>query len=627
MQILRNVPRAIRSSSAAALVAILLSGGAVAGEPYAFRGVIFGPYGRPWSHTDRVDMLRWMGAHGMNIYIHAAKDDVYQRLQWRDPYPTKTLDEFAEEIEAARFAGVAWVSNISPGFPLIPSATLPDGTPSQDICFSCAEDLEALIQKLKPFYDLGVGIFMVSFDDVQKISTHPEDALAFGVGDEAYGRMTATLLNQVKSGLQSLGSQPVTVLTVPADYSGTTQTAYLKSFGETLDPQVRVMWTGTATVSREIRAMDAQAYGDAISTEASGKRKLLIWDNFPVNDYNGNIFSSTGLATNFKLNVGPYKGRRADLMPFVDGFLSNPMNEAQASKIPLYTVAAYLNDPATYTDDPVPGGCPYDSDVTMNDKAGCLSEEAWRAGIEEFGDAAAGPLLDFVSQMRSTPTDRTESPVFVELWTAFREAFPGAFWKESWIALVAELAAESNAAPALRTGGLPNAKFFEETRNHLAQLEQNARVGLLAAEMLAAQRPGLYVAPLESGSPGTARLRGAAFPVDPVEVLRLLAELEPEEVEMRLSPYSVHGDRFQHDLGAVYVGENRMDDFVDFAHQVTAQWLPTSAVAARGPLTVTVNGSSVPVGVDGSFEAEVPTNAMVVVVVTDAAGYRTGERR
>lgn len=572
-------------------------------------------------------MLRWMGAHHMNVYIHAAKDDVYQRLQWRDPYPEAMLEEFAEEIEVARSAGVEWVPNISPGFPLLPSATPPNGAPSRDICFSCSDDFDKLIDKLKPLYQLGVRTFMVSFDDVQKISTHPEDALAFGVGDGAYGRMTAILLNQVKAVLQSLGSEPVTVLTVPADYSGTTQTAYLKSFGETLDPEVRVMWTGTAVVSHEIRAVDAEAYSDAISTPASGRRKLLIWDNFPVNDYNGNIFSGAGLPTNFKLNVGPYKGRRADLVPFVDGILSNPMSEAQASKIPLFTIAAYLNNPSAYTDEPVSGGCPYDSDVYVNDEAGCLAEEAWREGIQEFGGPVAGPLLDFVNQMRSTPMDRTESPVFVERWAAFRDGSSDAFWKDSWSALVAELAAESNAAPALRGLGLPNEKFLEEARNHLLQLEQNTRAGLLAAEMLAAQRPRLHIAPLEPASSGMMRVRGTALRVDPVEVARLLAELGPVEAEMRASPYSVHGDRVQQDFGTVYAGENRMDDFLDYAHQMTAQWLPTSLLAARGPLTVTVNGVAVPVGSDGAFETEIPASAAVEVVVTDAAENRTGERQ
>jgi hyaluronoglucosaminidase len=591
-----------------ACVLLLLAASAYAqsGGGYAFRGVIFGPYGNPWSHTDRLDMLSWLGAHGLNTYVHAAKDDVFQRLQWRDPYPADTLSAFAEEIATASANGVAWVANLSPGFPLIPSVTPPNGAPSRDICFSCAADFQQLVAKLQPFHDLGARVFMVSFDDVQKISTNVEDLIAFGFGDAAYGQMNASLLNR----LQAHWPDSV-ILTVPADYSGTAQTAYLKAFGEGLDPRVRVMWTGVATVSHEIAAADAKAYSDAISTPVSGRRKLLIWDNFPVNDYNGNIFSSAGLPTGFKLNVGPYKGRGADLVAYVDGILSNPMNEAQATKIPLYTIAAYLNDPTAYD--------------TAN--ADGLAEEAWLRGIEELGGPSASVLLDFVGQMRSTPMDRTESERFVSRWTGFRAVFGNAFWKEAWQALVEELSAEEAAAPTLRALGLPNPEFLYETRYHLDQLQQNAHVGMLAAEALAAERPTLDIESVTPEASGSVRVKGSVAPSDPLLVARIFAELAPLEVQMRTSPYSVHGDRLQHDFSTVYLLQNKMDDFANFAHQATLSWLPTAALAAKGPLTVTVNGVPAAVSSDGSFQAVVPSAATVVAVVTDAAGYRTAERR
>jgi hyaluronoglucosaminidase len=576
---------------------------------YRFRGVIFGPYGKPWSHTDRLDMVRWMGAHGMNTYVHAAKDDVYQRLQWRDPYPASTLADFAEEIAAGRQAsgeGVAWVPNLSPGVPLIPSLTPPSGLPSRDICFSCEDDFRVLVDKLRPFYDVGVRVFMVSFDDVQKISTHVEDLIAYGIGDAAYGVMTASLLNRLQSEWPDS-----TILTVPADYSGTAQTAYLAAFGQTLDPRVHVMWTGTATVSVAIAAADAKAYSDAISTPASGRRKLLVWDNFPVNDYNGNILSSTGLPTGFKLNVGPYKGRGADLVDYLDGILSNPMNEAQATKIPLYTIAAYTNDPGAY-------------DAASAD---ALAEQAWLAGIAELGGPdGAEALYDFVAQMRSTPMDRTESPRFVARSTAFRDAFATAFWKEAWHDLIGELAAEGAAAPTLRSKDLPSPEFLYETRNHLDELEKNVNAGRLAAELLAAERPTLDVTSVAATSPTTLRVEGSAAPPDPLLVVRILAELAPLEAERRASPYSVHGDRLQHDISTLYLLENRMDDFVNFAAETTATWLPLAPLAHAGPLAVTVNDLPATVAPDGSFRADLPIALLVTVIVTDSAGNRTGER-
>ena len=600
--------RAITCALTLALV-VVAAQPVAAGGAYRFRGVIFGPYGKPWSHSDRLDMVHWMGAHGMNTYVHAAKDDIYQRVQWRDPYPSSTFADFAEEISAGRQAsgeGVAWVPNLSPGVPLIPSLTPPTGLPSRDICFSCEDDFRVLVDKLRPFHDLGVRTFMVSFDDVEKISTHVEDLIAYGIGDAAYGVMTASLLNRLQSEWPDS-----TILTVPADYSGTTQTAYLAAFGQALDPRVHVMWTGTTTVSVAIAAADAKAYSDAISTPASGRRKLIVWDNFPVNDYNGNILSSTGLPTGFKLNVGPYKGRGADLVDYVDGILSNPMNEAQATKIPLYTIAAYTNDPGAY-------------DAASAD---ALAEQAWLAGIAEFGGPdGADALYDFVAQMRSTPMDRTESPRFVARATAFRDAFGTAFWKEAWHDLIDELAAEGAAAPTLRSKELPNPEFLYETRYHLAELEKNVDAGRLASELLAAERPTLSVISVSAASPTTLRVEGSAAPPDPLLVARMLAELAPLEAERRASPYSVHGDRLQHDFSTIYLLENRMDDFVNFAAETTAAWLPLAPLAYAGPLAVTVNDVPATVASDGSFRVEVPLASLVTVIVTDSAGNHTGER-
>ena len=599
------------------------------GEPYRYRGVIFGPYGRPWTHDDRVSVLSWMGRPWrdtgrprMNIYIHAAKDDIYQRLRWRAQYPSDRMAEFVQEIALARAAGVEWVPNLSPGVPLIPSAALPDGPPSRDICFSCAGDLNVLVAKLRPFAEAGARTFMISFDDVQKISTHIEDLLTYGAGDAAYGTMNADLLNRVRQKLRATfpGEPAVQVLTVPAEYSGTAATAYLKAFGRRLAADIPVMWTGTQVVSPEILASDAAKFSAAISTPGSGPRKLLVWDNFPVNDYNGNIFSTTGLPTNFKLNVGPYKGRGSDLTTVIDGILANPMNEAEASKIPLYSVAAYLNDPSAYTAGPAT--CELDDDV-----AGCLSEAAWLEGITEFGGPVSDAVFNFVAQMRSTPMDRTESPVFRARWEALRDVFGGAFWPDAWDALVAELEAEGD-APAKIRAGLGNGRFVEETKNHLATLARNVDVGLRAANLIAAMRPHLEAEIVSSGG-GSALVRGTVKRPDAFGVVSVLVGLVPAEVLMRASPYSVHGDRFQHSIDAVYVRENQMDAFTGFVHEALVAWLPKMPMSTTGSVTATIDGVPVTVDGAGAFETTVPIAAgqtHVVVIATDGAGLRTGIR-
>jgi hyaluronoglucosaminidase len=634
----RRLRAALAAVALAATLAATLAGGtpvtsaATSAVPYRFRGVIFGPYGRPWSHVERMSMLAWMGRPWrdtgrprMNLYIQAAKDDIYQRVRWRVPYPADQMRDFRTEIALGRSLGVQWVPNVSPGLPMIPSPVVPDGAPSRDICFSCPKDLDVLVAKLRPFAHAGVRTFMVSFDDVLKVSTHVEDLLAYGIGDAAYGRMNAELLNRVRDRLRAAfppgpGEEPVTILTVPATYSGTKHSAYLTAFGAALAADIPVMWTGTHIVSQRILGSEAAAFSAAISTPASGKRRLIVWDNFPANDYNGNIFSGTGLPTNFKLNMGPYKGRGADLAAAVDGIVANPMNEEEASKIPLYTVAAYLNDPGAYT--AAPASCPLDHLV-----AGCLAEADWLEGVAEFGGPAAAAVFDFVAQMRSTPLDRTESPVFRARWQAWRDALGAGFWPEARAALDQELRAEAS-APARLASGLGNPGFMAETAHHLRTLARNVRAGMLASEVLAAIRPGLR-AEVASSGPSTATVTGVVTPPDLGVVAVALARLAPAEVLMRASPYSVHGDRFEHSIDRVYVRQNQMDAFVDFVHTAVLSWLPAASFATTRGVSVTVNGHPAVVDAGGRFAVTVPLapgQQEIIVVATDGAGLRTGVR-
>ena len=65
-------------------------------------------YGPPWDHAARTRVLRWMPKHGFNAYVHAPKDDLYQRTYWRDLYPPAERAEFKREpsyFAAAGYAG------------------------------------------------------------------------------------------------------------------------------------------------------------------------------------------------------------------------------------------------------------------------------------------------------------------------------------------------------------------------------------------------------------------------------------------------------------------------------------------------------------------------------------------
>jgi hyaluronoglucosaminidase len=230
----------------AALVALFLVGlcapaAAHGASPFAWRGIVEGAYGRPWTAPERARMLEWMAAHGLNAYVHAPKDDLHGRTNWRDPYPADQQAAFDREIARARALGIAWIPNISPAVPLIPTPAVPSSPPSRDLCFSCPADLDALRAKFAPFVRAGARTVMVSFDDVSKVLTHPEDLAAYGSGDTGFGRANGDFLTRLR---KSYAAEGVRVLTVGADYSGTADTAYLQGLRATLDPAVEVMWTG-----------------------------------------------------------------------------------------------------------------------------------------------------------------------------------------------------------------------------------------------------------------------------------------------------------------------------------------------------------------------------------------------
>ena len=83
--------------------AVLLPAGppATAASPFEWRGIVEGPYGRPWSAGERERMLEWMAGHGLNAYVHAPKDDLYGRTYWRAPYPAGEQAAFDREIASA----------------------------------------------------------------------------------------------------------------------------------------------------------------------------------------------------------------------------------------------------------------------------------------------------------------------------------------------------------------------------------------------------------------------------------------------------------------------------------------------------------------------------------------------
>ena len=291
-----------------------LAGVAVSDYPaMRFRGTIEGFYGSPWTTAERLDQLAFYGDVKANTYVYAPKDDPYHRDRWREPYPADKLVELRQLVDAATAQHVAFTFALSPG---------------TSICYSSAADRQALTAKLQAVYDLGVRDFSIPLDDISYGRWNCQaDQAAYGApGSGAAARAQVDLLNDVQRGFVAAhaGTRPLQM--VPTEYGDLTDTAYKQVIRAALDPQVLVMWTGTDVVPPSITVAQASR-----ASELFG-RDVFVWDNYPVNDY----AQAAG-----RLLLAPYDKREAGLSDHLAGIVANPMNQAAASKVVVFTMADF----------------------------------------------------------------------------------------------------------------------------------------------------------------------------------------------------------------------------------------------------------------------------------------------
>jgi len=279
-------------------------------------GVVEGFYGPPWSHDARLDMIKFLGKNGFNIYIYAPKDDPYHREKWAEPYPKSLIAKLAQLVRTARRSGVNFCFAVSPGL---------------SMRYSSDSDFEKLSAKLAEVARLGVEWFGLFLDDIPEELQHGEDKAAFSSLGEAH----AHLANKLEKRLREIAGEGAGLILCPTQYIGIQPTDYHRALAEKLSQSIHVMWTGKYVCTPSITAEDADMFGMGIG------RKPFLWDNYPVNDYTHQM----------KIFLGPVRWRSPDLLEHLSGFVSNPMNQAEASKFALVTYREYFKDPARYDPD------------------------------------------------------------------------------------------------------------------------------------------------------------------------------------------------------------------------------------------------------------------------------------
>lgn len=274
----------------------------------AYRGVIEGFYGRPWSPEGRSALLHDLGAWGMTTYVYGPKDDVKIRAAWREPYDVDELRALARLAEHAASQGVDVHYAIAPGL---------------DLRYADASDRLALRDKIAPLIDVGFRGVSLLFDDIAS-GLSPHDAAAFA----SFGVAQADVANELYAWLQG---RDLPLIFCPTEYCdrfarpSLEDSTYLRDLGAHLDAGIDVYWTGPEIVSETVTVDAARAFADVL------QRAPVLWDNLHANDYDFR-----------RVYLGPFTGRDAALRQTLRGVITNPNVELPANFVPLHTTAAWL---------------------------------------------------------------------------------------------------------------------------------------------------------------------------------------------------------------------------------------------------------------------------------------------
>ncbi len=371
------------------------------------RGLVEGYYGNPYSEADRLGLFELFGRQKMNVYIYGPKDDAYHKSKWREEYPAELGNKIKEYVNVAKANKIEFMWAIHPG---------------EDIQWNNT-DRANIVNKLKAMCELGVRSFAVFWDDLWN-------------DDGSHGDEQAELMNYIAAELKKSYPDVKPLTICPTQYNrGWANSVYLPALGTIMDSDINVMWTGNSVV-------DMINYGDMEWINNQIKRKAYIWLNYPVSDYCIN-----------HILMGPTYGNDLTIANMLSGFVSNPMEYAEASKVSLFSIGDYTWNMPAYN-----------------------ADKSWEAAIEYIMPKSTAEFRFFCENNVDLGANthglrRTnESPEFVKAKQQYDEKIAAGDYNSAYAAIgaqfdkfvsVARKLATTDEAPALTQEIEPWIKCFE----------------------------------------------------------------------------------------------------------------------------------------------------------------------
>jgi hyaluronoglucosaminidase len=249
----------------------------------------------------------------MSCYTSVFTDPEKFINRWWEPLPRATLAGIDKVARACHKNGITYCFSFHP-------ALFTD----RPLRYDRDADFLAMWRNYASVQALGVRWFSLSYDD---IDTKGADMAALGAAHAGLANRLFRRLREKDPGAE--------LIFCPVYYWGAADAGeakiYTEALGRALDKDIFVFWTGDAVVTPRITRAAAESFRSAVG------HRIIIWDNYPVNDRSG------------ALHLGPVTGRDPDLDEVAYGYMSNPLSpQNEINRIPLLTCADYAYNPRAY---------------------------------------------------------------------------------------------------------------------------------------------------------------------------------------------------------------------------------------------------------------------------------------
>lgn len=287
---------------------------------FKYRGIIEGYYGTPWSFEERMDMVDFMDKQRLNCYMYAPKSDLYHREKWFELYPSDEINKIITLKDALEDKGIDFFYCISPGH----------ATNKEDsFNFVGEKDFNRLFKKLDQVIEKGINKFGLLLDDID-YQLSGESLRQF----KRPGIAHSFICNKVYSYLQTRVNDLEFVM-CPTEYHQIGYSEYRNDLKERLDHNIMVFWTGDNVCAEVITDEQVGETKDAFG------HQMMIWDNFPVSDFTYGV----------RQFIAPIINRTVSLGNYALGYIINPMNLYEISKISMITQSHYAWNSSKYSPD------------------------------------------------------------------------------------------------------------------------------------------------------------------------------------------------------------------------------------------------------------------------------------